>query len=163
MLRHLKKIRQKFAPDVPNRIPKPASVSGLGGKIITPRIAEMIIVKNCPMATNMIPGKLYFVKEYQAKLAEKLEIWDSDPLIYVFDYTEGLDGPNIQGASLHFLPESRRMDIINGGRLSWTEEYDAFKEYIPERIPIAFEIPPAYIPIAIKTEGRFNRRKKSRK
>lgn len=144
-------------------------ISGLGGKkklpgkIITPRIAEMIIVKNCPMVTNLIPGKLYFVKEYQAKLAEKLEIWDSDPLIYVFDYTEGVDGSNIQGASLHFLPESRRMNIINGGILTPTEEQDAFKEYIPERIPIAFEIPDKWIPIAIKTEGRFNRRKKSRK
>lgn len=142
-------------------------ISGLGGKlpgkIITPQIAEKIIVKNCQMVNNLIPGKLYFVKEYQAKLAEKLEIWDSDPLIYVFDYTKGVDGSNIQGASLHFLPESRRMNIINGGILTPIEEPYAFKEYIPERIPIAFEIPEEWIPIAIKTEGRFNRRKKSRK
>lgn len=140
-----------------------ANIEGIGGKIITPRIAEMIIVKNCPTSNNLVPGRVYYVPQYVAKLAEKLEVWDTCPLIYVFSYKEGIDSSNIQGASLHFLPESRRMNIIRGGRLSWAEEYDAFKEYIIDRIPIAFEIPNKWIPIAIKTEGRFNRRKKSRK
>lgn len=138
-----------------------ATISGgLGRSMITPSIARNIIMKKCPTVSSMIPGKLYFITNYDPKLKEKLGEWDSEPLVYCVDYTEGLDGVNYQGISLHFLPEGRRMPIINGSKLGRNETEKAFKEYIPDRISQIFLIEEPFQEIAVKTSGNIIHRKR---
>jgi hypothetical protein len=60
----------------------------------------------CDDTLMPVGGKLYFF-EYNATWARKLKYYDEFPLVYMLQ-----GGPKFFGANLHYLPYSRRVQVI---------------------------------------------------
>ena len=137
---------------------------------------------------KIVPGQLVIFKYFQPKTKEDLEYYDASPCTIFFGVFNSSQGRRILGFNIHYYPPKLRYQIMNKifelYRPVYTKyfndgpdhEIDAFdyqylvkalnrqnlgfgvREYIPELVSEAMQVPPNMWQVAVFTEGWFKKK-----